>query len=28
MENGKRVVGKEMAKKFADFFETDYRIFL
>jgi ribosome-binding protein aMBF1 (putative translation factor) len=28
MENGKRVVGKEMAKRFANFFETDYRIFL
>ncbi len=28
MENGKRPIGKEMAKRLADFFETDYRIFL
>jgi len=28
MENGKRPIGKEMAKKFADYFEVDYRIFL
>lgn len=28
MENGKRVVGKEMAKRLAEFFETDYRVFL
>jgi plasmid maintenance system antidote protein VapI len=28
MENGKRTIGKEMAKKFAAFFQTDYRIFL
>lgn len=28
MENGKRPIGKEMAKRFADFFKTDYRIFL
>lgn len=28
MENGKRPIGKEMAKRFAAFFEVDYRIFL
>ncbi len=28
MENGKRPIGKEMAKRFAKFFETDYRVFL
>jgi DNA-binding XRE family transcriptional regulator len=28
MENGKRPIGKEMAKRLADFFETDYRVFL
>lgn len=28
MENGKRPIGKEMAKRFAAFFKTDYRIFL
>ena len=28
MENGKRSIGKEMAKRFADFFNTDYRVFL
>jgi plasmid maintenance system antidote protein VapI len=28
MENGKRTIGKEMARRFADFFKTDYRIFL
>lgn len=28
MENGKRPIGKEMAKRFANFFNTDYRIFL
>jgi len=28
MENGKRTIGKEMAKRFAEFFNTDYRIFL
>ncbi len=28
MENGKRPVGKEMAKRFAKFFKTDYRVFL
>jgi DNA-binding XRE family transcriptional regulator len=28
MENGKRPIGKEMAKKFARFFKTDYRMFL
>lgn len=28
MENGKRPIGKEMAKRFAKFFKTDYRIFL
>jgi ribosome-binding protein aMBF1 (putative translation factor) len=28
MENGKRPIGKEMAKRFAKFFKTDYRMFL
>lgn len=28
MENGKRPIGKIMAKRLADIFETDYRIFL
>ena len=28
MENGKRPIGKEMAKRIANFFKTDYRIFL
>ncbi len=28
MENGKRTIGKEMAKRLAKFFKTDYRIFL
>ena len=28
MENGKRSIGKAMAKKFANFFQVDYRIFL
>lgn len=28
MENGKRPIGKEMARRFAEFFKTDYRIFL
>ena len=28
MENGKRPIGKEMAKRFADFFKLDYRLFL
>lgn len=28
MENGKRSIGKEMAKRFAAFFKTDYRLFL
>jgi DNA-binding XRE family transcriptional regulator len=28
MENGKRPIGKAMAKRFADYFKTDYRIFL
>ncbi len=28
MENGKRPIGKEMAKRFAEFFETNYRMFL
>lgn len=28
MENGKRSIGKEMAKRLASFFKTDYRIFL
>lgn len=28
MESGKRPIGKRIAKKLADFFKTDYRIFL
>lgn len=28
MEHGKRLIGKALAKKFASFFHTDYRIFL
>jgi len=28
MEHGKRPIGKELAKRFAKFFNTDYRIFL
>lgn len=28
MENGKRPIGKITAKKLAEFFKTDYRIFL
>lgn len=28
MEQGKRPIGKSMAKKFAAFFKTDYRVFL
>ncbi|MBF8263237.1 MAG: plasmid maintenance system antidote protein, family [Parachlamydiales bacterium] len=28
MEHGKRSVGKEMAKRLAEFFKTDYRVFL
>jgi len=28
MENGKRPIGKAMAKRFAEFFNTNYRIFL
>ena len=28
MENGKRPIGKEMAKRFAKFFDIDYRLFL
>jgi plasmid maintenance system antidote protein VapI len=28
MENGKRPIGKEMVKRLAKFFQTDYRIFL
>lgn len=28
MELGKRPIGKQIAKKLADFFKTDYRIFL
>ncbi len=28
MENGKRAIGKSIAKQFADFFNTDYRVFL
>jgi len=28
MENGKRSIGKEMAKRLANFFGTDYRVFL
>lgn len=28
MENGRRPIGKEMSKRFAAFFKTDYRLFL
>ncbi|NGX47519.1 MAG: hypothetical protein K1000chlam3_00894 [Chlamydiae bacterium] len=28
MENGKRPIGKEMAHRLAEFFKTDYRLFL
>jgi ribosome-binding protein aMBF1 (putative translation factor) len=28
MENGKRPIGKEMAKRFSKFFKADYRMFL
>ena len=28
MENGRRSIGKELAKRIADIFELDYRIFL
>lgn len=28
MENGKRPIGREMAKRLAEFFETNYRVFL
>lgn len=28
MENGKRPIGREMAKRLANYFKTDYRIFL
>ena len=28
MENGRAPIGKEMAKRFSDFFKADYRIFL
>ena len=28
MENGKRAIGKDIAKRFAKFFKTDYRVFL
>jgi DNA-binding XRE family transcriptional regulator len=28
MENGRRAIGKELAKRIADIFELDYRIFL
>jgi ribosome-binding protein aMBF1 (putative translation factor) len=28
MENGKRPIGKEMARRFSKFFKTDYRMFL
>lgn len=28
MENGKRPIGKEMAKKMGSFFDVDYRVFL
>lgn len=28
MENGKRSIGKAMAKRLAAFFKTDYRVFL
>jgi len=28
MENGRRPIGKEMAKRIAEFFKVDYRLFL
>jgi len=28
MENGRRPIGKEMAKRLAEFFKVDYRLFL
>lgn len=28
MENGKRPIGKDMAKRLAEFFKIDYRLFL
>jgi plasmid maintenance system antidote protein VapI len=28
MENGRRVIGKELAKRIADIFGLDYRVFL
>ena len=28
MENGKRAIGKAMAKRFAEFFKSSYRVFL
>lgn len=28
MENGKRSIGKNMARRFAKFFKTDFRVFL
>lgn len=28
MERGKRSIGKQLAKRLADFFKTDYRLFL
>lgn len=28
MENGKRLIGKKMAKRLADIFKVDYRLFL
>ena len=28
MEHGRRPIGKEVAKRLADFFDTDYRVFL
>lgn len=28
MENGRRPIGKELARRFAEFFEVDYRLFL
>lgn len=28
MENGKRAIGKSIAKRLAEFFHTDYRLFL
>lgn len=28
MERGVRAIGKQLAKRFAEFFKTDYRVFL